>query len=69
MGVPTKSAMVLAFAPGYEARTTTVGGVMDGYSSMGKLRKETKPAMMIRIESTVANMGRLIKKLLNFAKN
>ena len=35
-GDATVSAMTFGFAPGYEVRTTTVGGTTSGYSLRGK---------------------------------
>lgn len=63
-GVATILAMVDALAPGYTALTTTVGGVIDGYCSMGRPRNVTHPAITISIDKTVANIGRLMKKVL-----
>ena len=55
-------AMVVAFAPGYCASTTTVGGVIVGYCSTGRDLSETTPATTINMDRTVANIGRLMKK-------
>ena len=66
MGIPTVCAMVSAFAPGYTAVTCTVGGVMDGYWSMGSTKSATPPATNSNSDSTVANIGRSMKNLENF---
>ena len=63
IGVATICAMVVALAPGYCASTTTVGGVIVGYCSTGNELKEITPATTIRMERTVANIGRLMKNL------
>src|SRR5580704_10900347 len=58
----TVSAMVLGDAPGYWPLTTTVGGTISGYSLMGRFGIASKPATVIKIASTVANIGRSMKK-------
>jgi hypothetical protein len=65
MGIPTVCAIVSAFAPGYIAFTCTVGGVIDGYWSIGSTKSDMPPATSNSRESTDANMGRSIK---NFGK-
>src|SRR5277367_1570308 len=60
-GVMTVSAMVLGEAPGYCPLTTTVGGTISGYSLIGSTGMASKPATVINIASTVANIGRSIK--------
>ncbi len=62
MGVATVSAMTRGDAPGYWARTTTVGGTTSGYSEIGSARSASNPETKIRIESTPANTGRSMKK-------
>ena len=42
--------------------TSTVGGVISGYWEMGRARTATSPAITITIETTVAKIGRSIKK-------
>ena len=66
MGIPTVCAMVSALAPGYTAVTCTVGGVIEGYWSMGSTKSEAPPATISNSESTVANMGRSMKNFENF---
>src|SRR5262245_12697085 len=65
-GEATVSAMVFGFAPGYTARTTTVGGTTSGYSLMGNRHSESAPTMKIISDSTPAKIGRLMKKWENF---
>src|SRR6266481_9172035 len=62
-GEATVSAMTVGFAPGYVARTTTVGGTTSGYSLKGRRKYAIAPMTKIMMEITPANMGRLIKKL------
>ena len=62
IGVATICAMVVAFAPGYCASTTTVGGVIVGYCSTGNDLNVITPATTNNIDRTVANIGRLMKK-------
>ncbi len=56
------SATTCAFAPGYEADTSTVGGVISGYCAIGSDVTATPPASVMMIDSTDAKMGRLMKK-------
>src|SRR6266404_2076441 len=42
--------------------TTTPGGVMRGYCAMGKNRSAIPPIKVMTTESTVAKMGRSMKK-------
>src|SRR5271155_2753201 len=60
-GVITVSAMVLGEAPGYWPLTTTVGGTISGYSLIGSTGIASSPATVIKIASTVANIGRSMK--------
>jgi len=46
------------------ADTTTEGGVICGKRAIGSSRKAIRPASVIRIASTVAKIGRSMKKLL-----
>ena len=39
-------------------RTETVGGDTSGYSDTGILLRQSRPASIIRIEMTKANLGR-----------
>src|SRR5260221_13440577 len=57
----TVSAMVFGEAPGYWPLTTTVGGTISGYSLIGRFGIASRPATVINIASTVANMGRSMK--------
>src|SRR5260221_11851909 len=60
-GVITDSAIVLGEAPGYWPLTTTVGGTISGYSLIGSTGIASSPATVIRIASTVANIGLSMK--------
>ncbi len=62
MGTPTVSRTVWAFAPGYCAVTSTVGGVISGYWSTGSVKTATPPASTKTIDKTEAKMGRSMKK-------
>src|SRR5262245_8830984 len=64
IGVATVSAITCGDAPGYEARTTIVGGTMSGYAATGSETYAIPPMMTITIESTAAKMGRSMKKRL-----
>src|SRR3982750_3374440 len=56
-GPATVSAITFGFAPGYTARTTTVGGTTSGYSEIGNDGIDIKPAIRISADSTPANTG------------
>ena len=56
--------MVEASAPGKVAETTTEGGVICGKRATGSSRKAMEPASVMTIASTVAKIGRSMKKLL-----
>src|ERR1700756_5047275 len=43
----------------------TVGGAISGYSEIGSVRWTSAPAMVIRIDSTAAKIGRSMKKCEN----
>src|SRR3954465_1654980 len=62
MGVATLSATVLALAPGYVAVTCTVGGATSGYCAIGSCVNATPPTIRMTIDSTLAKMGRSMKK-------
>ena len=47
------------------ARTVTTGGAISGYCAIGKLFIAAKPAMTMKIESTAAKMGLLMKNFEN----
>src|SRR5690606_9808349 len=61
-GVATVSAITLGLAPGYCARTTTLGGATSGYSEMGRPRNAMSPPRKMSTDSTPAKMGRSMKK-------
>src|SRR6266550_61652 len=62
MGVATVSASTFGFAPGYTARTTTVGGAISGYCAMGNWNTAIPPTSTMTMESTAAKIGRRMKK-------
>jgi hypothetical protein len=62
-GIVTLFSTTSALAPGYEADTRTVGGVMCGYCATGSSGSDTAPASTIRIARTDAKIGRAMKKL------
>ena len=53
--------IVSALAPGYEARTITVGGAMSGYCSTGSVARPIRPPITITMDMTDASTGRSIK--------
>src|SRR6266478_6777215 len=57
----TVSAIVFGEAPGYWPLTTTVGGTISGYSLIGSTGIASRPATVIRMASTVANIGLSMK--------
>jgi len=63
IGVDTVSAMTLGLAPGYCARTTTVGGATSGYSEIGSAGSDSSPATKISVDSTPAKIGLSMKNL------
>src|ERR1051325_477500 len=62
IGVATVSATVLALGPGYVAGTGTVGGATSGYCAIGSCVSATPPTIRMTIDSTLAKIGRLMKK-------
>ena len=60
-GAATVSAITFGFAPGYCARTTTEGGTTSGYSEIGSLKIDSRPATNMMIDSTAAKIGRSMK--------
>src|SRR5712691_5751838 len=62
MGVATVSASTFGFAPGYTARTTTVGGAISGYCAMGSWNTAIPPTSTMTMERTAAKIGRRMKK-------
>src|SRR5471030_1733224 len=65
MGAATVSATTCALAPGYDADTSTVGGVISGYCATGKVNSAMVPPSTITMDSTEAKIGRLMKNLEN----
>ena len=65
MGAATVSATTRAFAPGYTVVTCTVGGVILGYCSIGRLYIATTPRITVMIAMTLAKTGRSMKNLDN----
>jgi hypothetical protein len=65
MGAATVSVTTLAFAPGYEALTSTVGGAISGYCAIGRVNSAMPPARVMMIDNTEAKIGRLMKKFEN----
>jgi len=57
----TFSAIVLALAPGYEAVTWIVGGVIAGYCDTGSVAMATPPRIIIRIAMTFERTGLSMK--------
>src|SRR5258708_11810326 len=66
IGVATVSAMTFGLAPGYCARTRTVGGATSGYSEIGSAGTDSSPARKISMDRTPAKIGRSIKNLEKF---
>src|SRR5918993_797970 len=62
-GVATVSAITFGLAPGYTARTCTVGGTTSGYSLMGNCGIAIRPAAKMMMDNTAAKMGRSMKNL------
>src|SRR6266853_2872421 len=62
MGVATVSASTFGFAPGYTARTTTVGGAISGYCAIGNWNTAIPPTSTMTMERTAAKIGRRMKK-------
>jgi hypothetical protein len=60
-GVITEFFTVSASAPGYCVCTTTVGGAISGYCSIGSEKSPITPRITVRIDITVDSTGRLIK--------
>src|SRR5690348_4074406 len=65
MGAATVSATTWALAPGYEAATSTVGGVISGYCVTGSAQTAMPPARVMTIDSTEAKIGRSMKNFEN----
>src|SRR5258705_6808447 len=58
--------MTFGLAPGYAARTTTVGGTTLGYSLTGRRTSARLPAARISSEMTTAKIGRSMKNCASF---
>src|SRR6516162_2681232 len=67
IGAATVSATTWALAPGYDADTSTVGGVISGYWAIGSVNRATPPPSTITIDSTEAKIGRLMKNRENIS--
>src|SRR5690349_17757802 len=65
IGAATVSETVRAFAPGYTADTSIVGGVMSGYCATGSDVSATDPASVTMMLITLAKIGRSMKKRVN----
>src|SRR5258708_37340207 len=63
MGVATDCSSVTASAPGYRAVRRISGGAMLGYSAIGSCTIATRPMITMRMEMTIATIGRLMKNL------
>src|SRR4029453_16891373 len=63
MGVATDCSSASAAAPGGVGLRSISGGAMVGYCAMGSCTITTTPAITMRIEITMATMGRLMKNL------
>src|SRR5215217_6047024 len=63
MGVATDCSTASADAPGYVAVARMLGGARNGYCSIESPRITTTPIKSVRIEITIATIGRPIKKL------
>src|SRR6186713_1612325 len=61
IGVATVSAMTSGGAPGYDARTTIVGGTTSGYCATGSETYAIEPRITVTIERTAAKIGRSMK--------
>src|SRR5258706_15929241 len=62
MGAATVWEIVSALAPGYTVEIVIVGGEMSGYCETGRLNEAMTPASVMRIATTVAKIGRSMKK-------
>src|SRR5215469_12141446 len=61
MGVETDCSTVCASAPKYVVDTCTSGGAMAGNWETGRLTMLIAPTITVRMEITMATMGRLMK--------
>ncbi len=65
-GAATVSAISRGFAPGYVARTCTLGGTTSGYSLTGKSGIAINPTTKMMMDSTAAKIGLSTKKRAKF---
>ena len=66
MGITTFSISTSGDAPGYAASIAIVGGTMSGYCDIGRDENPIAPKRIITTETTVAKIGRSMKKLQKF---
>src|ERR1700743_1502600 len=62
IGAATVSATTRELAPGYWIETGTPGGVIGGYCATGNVKSAIVPARAMAMDSTVAKIGRSMKK-------
>src|SRR5580692_4604370 len=62
IGAATVSATTRALAPGYWIDTCTPGGTIGGYCATGNVKSAIAPARAMAMDSTVAKIGRSMKK-------
>src|SRR5580765_331697 len=62
MGAATVCEIVSALAPGYTVEIVIVGGEMSGYWETGSDCEAMMPARVMRIATTLAKIGRSMKK-------
>ena len=62
IGVTTVAATTSALAPGYWPVTVMVGGAISGYCAIGRRTNATPPRITKMIETTLAKIGRSMKK-------
>src|SRR5438270_478517 len=63
MGAATACSSVCASAPTYVANTWISGGAILGNWATGRLNTVSAPTITIRMETTIATIGRLMKNL------
>src|SRR5688572_20241521 len=63
MGVATACSAVIASAPTYVVESWIAGGAMSGNCAIGSWTTATTPSSTVRIEITIATIGRRTKKL------
>ena len=62
-GVATAASTSVALAPTNVVVTCTIGGTISGYCAIGSPCIATRPSITMTMESTIATIGRLTKKL------